>query len=375
MIIGIDATNITQGGGINHIKNILNNDNKQLLKFKKIIIWGNKETLKYINSKKNLKKIEVIHIKNNPIKRFIWQMYAFENELKKFNCDHALILGGIFFFKNIPSTIIIQNLLPFDDLNVKKYRLIKKFKLYLQKKLLTKSILTAKNIIFLSKSSKKIIFKKLNIKIKTYKLIPHGIESKIIKKKIKKKQYSKKNKKFKILYVSKIEFYKNQIDLIKVGYELTKKKYNFSIDFIGPAYEPALKKFLRFQNIYDPDKKYTKYIGNQSFKNTLNSYKKHDLHVVPSTCETFGQIVLEAMACGIPNACSNIEVFREITDNNASFFKKNNIKDMSRVVERLMISSRLRHKISVNAIDYLKKNYSWKKTSEETFKLIRNYKC
>ena len=132
---------------------------------------------------------------------------------------------------------------------------------------------------------------------------------------------------------------------------------------------------MRFQNIYDPDKKYTKYIGNQSFKNTLNSYKKHDLHVVPSTCETFGQIVLEAMACGIPNACSNIEVFREITDNNASFFKKNNIKDMSRVVERLMISSRLRRKISVNAIDYLKKNYSWKKTSEETFKLIRNYKC
>ena len=35
MIIGIDATNITQGGGITHIKNILNNDNKYLSKFKK----------------------------------------------------------------------------------------------------------------------------------------------------------------------------------------------------------------------------------------------------------------------------------------------------------------------------------------------------
>ena len=64
MIIGIDATNITQGGGITHIKNILNNSNEELLKLKKIIIWGNKETLKAIKKRKNIKKIQVYNIEN-----------------------------------------------------------------------------------------------------------------------------------------------------------------------------------------------------------------------------------------------------------------------------------------------------------------------
>ena len=126
MIIGIDATNITQGGGITHIKNILNNSNEELLKLKKIIIWGNKETLKAIKKRKNIKKIQVYNIENKPIKRFIWQIFYFEKQLKKFKCDHALIPGGIFFFKNIPATIILQNLLPFDSKNIIKYRLIKK---------------------------------------------------------------------------------------------------------------------------------------------------------------------------------------------------------------------------------------------------------
>ena len=59
MIIGIDATNITQGGGIIHKENILNNSNEELLKLKKIIIWGNKETLKAIKKEKYQKNSSI----------------------------------------------------------------------------------------------------------------------------------------------------------------------------------------------------------------------------------------------------------------------------------------------------------------------------
>ena len=138
---------------------------------------------------------------------------------------------------------------------------------------------------------------------------------------------------------------------------------------MGPSYEPALKKFIQCQKIYDPKKIFTEYLGNKSFKKTLSIYKNYDLHVIPSTCETFGQIVIEAMAQGIPNACSNIEVFREVTNNNAMFFK-NNVNDMVKTIEQLILSSNLRYKLSRNAIKILKKKYSWNKTSIETFRLI-----
>lgn len=372
MILGIDATNIIQGGGITHLKNILNNKNKEITKFEKIIIWGNREILKTINYRKNIKKINVKKIENKPIKRFLWQIFILEKELDKYKCNHALILGGIFFFKNIPATIILQNLLPFDHLNIIKYRLIKRLKLFVQKKLFLNSILNAKNIIFLSKSSKKIILNSLKIKLKNYKIIPHGINKSIIIKKVKKKKKINIKNKFKILYVSKIEFYKNQLDLIKVAKKLKEKNYNIVVNFVGPAYEPALKRFNICQNEYDPKKKFTKYLGNKSFKKTLDLYRKFDLHVVPSTCESFGQIVLEAMARGLPNACSDIDIFREITNNNSIFFKPGNIEHMTKIIKKLILSENLRYDLSTKALKYLKQNYSWNKSSYETFKYIND---
>ena len=51
MILGIDASNIKSGGGLNHIIYILKfyQNNK---KFNKVIIWTSSDTQKYIEDKK-----------------------------------------------------------------------------------------------------------------------------------------------------------------------------------------------------------------------------------------------------------------------------------------------------------------------------------
>ena len=72
----------------------------------------------------------------------------------------------------------------------------------------------------------------------------------------------------------------------------------------------------------------------------------------------------------MPNACSDIDVFKEITNNKAKFFKSNNINDIARVIEQLMFSNNLRYKLAISAINNLKKNIVGKKSSAETFKLI-----
>ena len=51
-------------------------------------------------------------------------------------------------------------------------------------------------------------------------------------------------------------------------------------------------------------------------------------------------------------------------------FFKNNVNDMVKKIEKLILSNNLRYNLSRNAIKSLKKNYSWKKTSIKTFKLI-----
>ena len=76
------------------------------------------------------------------------------------------------------------------------------------------------------------------------------------------------------------------------------------------------------------------------------------------------------MAGGVPNVCSNLEVFKEITNYNAEFFKTGDVDNMVKVIEKMIKSNNLRYKLSVNSINYLRKNFSWEKTSQNTFKLI-----
>ena len=56
MIIGIDASNIKSDGGIVHLFELINNFNFKKTKIKKIIIWGNSQSLKKIKKKFKNKK-------------------------------------------------------------------------------------------------------------------------------------------------------------------------------------------------------------------------------------------------------------------------------------------------------------------------------
>ena len=69
MIIGIDATNIKSDGGLVHLFELLNNFSFKNSKINKIIIWGNSESLNKIKENKNINKINIKNISNNPIYR------------------------------------------------------------------------------------------------------------------------------------------------------------------------------------------------------------------------------------------------------------------------------------------------------------------
>ena len=84
MKIGIDASNINVGGGVTHITQIINNLDLKYFQENQIYIWGNKKVLDKITNRKEIKKIALSSIYKNIIFRIIWQMFFFENQLKKY---------------------------------------------------------------------------------------------------------------------------------------------------------------------------------------------------------------------------------------------------------------------------------------------------
>jgi glycosyltransferase involved in cell wall biosynthesis len=101
-------------------------------------------------------------------------------------------------------------------------------------------------------------------------------------------------------------------------------------------------------------------------------YKSADFCVFPAILETFGIVVLEAMASGSPIIASDIEAYRELLTEgtNALFFQPSSPEDLSKAVLKLALDSKLRKRLSTNALEAVQ-IYDW---TNVALKYIELYK-
>ena len=91
--------------------------------------------------------------------------------------------------------------------------------------------------------------------------------------------------------------------------------------------------------------------------------------IFPSRHEGFGIPIIQAMACGVPSAVSDIPVFHEVADDSVLYFDKDDKNDMAVKMFTILNDEELRVELIAKA-DKLVKNFSWKKCARETLELI-----
>ncbi|MDD2303646.1 MAG: glycosyltransferase family 1 protein [Prolixibacteraceae bacterium] len=83
-----------------------------------------------------------------------------------------------------------------------------------------------------------------------------------------------------------------------------------------------------------------RFLGRLTLEQLRLAYEAVDAVVYPTMCEGFGRVCLEAMACGTPLACSNLEVFREVAGDYPHYFSPLNIHDMAKAISAASGSGR-----------------------------------
>ena len=94
-----------------------------------------------------------------------------------------------------------------------------------------------------------------------------------------------------------------------------------------------------------------------------------DLILLPTLYEGFGLPVLEAMARGIPVACSDIPVLREVAGANALFFDPRSPVDIAGEIDRLLGDGQLHETLAANGVAHAR-SFTWTRTAELT---LRSY--
>jgi glycosyltransferase involved in cell wall biosynthesis len=168
-----------------------------------------------------------------------------------------------------------------------------------------------------------------------------------------------------ILVVSDIYVQKNLHTLIEALSIIVKNYPKIRLRIAGAPVDPIYFKRIEAQIESAELTNHITFNGNLNQDALLKRYQTCALFVFPSTVETFGNPLVEAMACGAPIACSNTAAMPEVAGEAAEYFDPYDADDMARVISGLLQNDARREELSGIGIERAKM-YSWEETARKT---------
>jgi glycosyltransferase involved in cell wall biosynthesis len=373
----IDASNIKAGGGVTHIYELLNSSNPKKFGFDKVIIWSCYRTLSKLPQKNWLIPKSHPFLNRGILLRFIWLIFIKPFVLRKDKCSILFTPGGSEFSNFKPMVTMSQNLLPFDYHEAKRYGYgLTLFRFLLLRIIQGLTFKKANGVIFLTKYAYEKVINEIGRINGSIAIIPHGIDTKFFFPPTQKKFFSQNDLQqslpCKLLYVSVVEIYKHQWNIVDAVYELRKNGFNLTLTLVGSrgSGSKLLNKSIKRLN---GDDEWLTILESQTYEDIQNIYRNADIGIFASSCETYGQIVSESLAASLPLICSSLSAMKEILGNNACYFHPEKIDEIKDAILKILISSDLRKELSFNGYNIAKK-LTWQNTADLTFDFFyQNY--
>ncbi|WP_293913828.1 MULTISPECIES: glycosyltransferase [unclassified Sphingobacterium] len=210
--------------------------------------------------------------------------------------------------------------------------------------------------------------KHLGIQPDKLTLWQRGIDTELFSPKKKDNNYLRKvtkNKKQNILFASRLEWEKNLVTLIDIYHKCKERDIdcNFIIAGDGTAKAACMEQM--------PD---AYFLGKLSHKELAICYASSTLFLFPSITETYGNVVIEAMASGLPCVISNDGGSADFIIDGENGFKCNaeQAEDYVDKIQLLLSDKNLRKKFKKAGLKY-SKQHNWQHLSEIYFRDISDF--
>jgi glycosyltransferase involved in cell wall biosynthesis len=180
------------------------------------------------------------------------------------------------------------------------------------------------------------------------KILPRGLDTELFHPARRKPAFFEKfgacNGEVRLLYVGRISREKD-LDLLAAAYRrLRDEGLPVQLFIVGHGpYSEAFAKSL-------PEAFFTGYLrGNE----LATAYASADIFVFPSTTDTFGNVILEAQACGLPVVVSDSGGPKELVEDNTNglITKSHDVDDLARAIRALVMDPALRDRMGKSARD------------------------
>jgi|Deesub1362A_J573_1020465.scaffolds.fasta_scaffold00599_15 glycosyltransferase involved in cell wall biosynthesis len=369
MNIAINTLSVTpQRGGVktyltNFIKKLAEVDRNNIYY---LFVSPINETLFDIK-KENFKKIYFPLYSDNRILRIMLEQLLIPFYIKKHKID-VLFSPGNFatIFPGCKQVLVIQGPLTIREIREKyAHKEISWMQGFYYNIMLPISARRADKIIAVSNDIKKHLLNQVKIPEQKIQVIHEGVDLNFLKNSVGEPPHPRPY----ILFLSTLFKYKNADKLLMAFAKLkNERKIPHSLVIVGRDPRNEMEKLKR---IVDEEKlsDYVIFTGAVPHERIAPLYKNADVFVYPSSVETFGLPVLEAMACGTPVVASNRMSVPEVAGDAALIVDPDNIEEMAEAIYRVITDEKLRERLIKKGYERVKQ-FSWEKTARETLRVF-----
>jgi glycosyltransferase involved in cell wall biosynthesis len=369
LIVGINASRARSGGVKTYIKGILSNVQPEKYGIKEIHIWSYPELLNSIPDKEFLIKHSPKALNKCLLAQILWEKFLLKSELHKINCSILFNVSAASTCSFKPAVTKSSDLLSYEPGIIKLYGFnYDRARILVLKYIQNKSFKHADGVIFLTNYGANIIQKSCG-KLSNISIIPHGVNDIFKKINVMDRFPNVINSEINCIYVSNIEPYKHQFEVIKAILLLRRRGYKITIKLIGGGRGYIYERLKRIVSRIDPNGNIIQFYPFLSHFELISHIINSHIFIFASACEAFGITLLEGMAAGMPIACSNKSSLPETLKDGGVYFDPESHFSIAEAIEYLITNPNLAVELAKRAKE-IASNYSWQKTAEMTFSFI-----
>jgi glycosyltransferase involved in cell wall biosynthesis len=369
--VGIDASRNRSGGAKAHLIGVLYELDPIKYNIREIHVWAYRSLLDQLPNRPWLIKHNPTALQQSLPRQLIWQATKLASEAKLAGCEILFTTDAstLCFFK--PMVVLSQDMLSYEP-GVMRYFGYGLARLRLLSILLLQnlSFKRATGVIFLTRYAAKVIQRSCGL-LSNVVCVPHGVDAAFKQVEVSHSWPAIGEAPIRCIYVSNVEMYKHQWVVVEAISLLRKHGHDLTLTLVGGGEGPAQRLLDRAISVSDAHGSFVEQLVFLPHDRLPALLADADLFIFASSCENMPITLLEAMAVGLPIACSNRGPMPEVLDDGGVYFDPEDAHSIALAVEEIIQSPELRVTLAKQA-KAISQQYNWSRCADETFSFVTN---
>lgn len=370
MTVGIDASRNHSGGARAHLVGTLTGADPRAYGIQQVHLWAYRSLAEAVPDYPWLTKHVPAVLDKSLLHQVRWQYYSLPTEVVNAGCDLLFNTDAGSVCPYRPSVTLSQDMLSFEPGEIKRFGISKaRLRLVLLRWVQKRSLRSARCAMFLTKHAARVI-QETTGPLGDYAIVPHGIDAEFRQPPARDK-LSRGANEIRILYVSNAALYKHQWNVVRAIGRVRRSGVNASLLLVGGGRGRAQQLLEREIALTDPRGEFVEQKPFVSHAEVPRFLADSDVFVFASSCENLPITLLEAMASGLPIACSDRGPMPEVLGDGGVYFDPENSDSIASAIESIISDPALGDRIAKRA-KQLSEHYSWERCSNGIWKVLSN---